>query len=84
MIKESILQWGHDDLSLMKGVTASSSKRVKPGTPASRRVLKHMKFDKRSGHFIPSERKKLNRMQITVKVDEQNFRVLHEMLGHRL
>ena len=21
-------------------------------------------------------------MQITVKVDEQNFRVLHEMLGH--
>ena len=65
MIKESILQWGHDDLSLMKGVTASSSKRVKPGTPASRRVLKHMKFDKRSGHFIPSERKKLNRIQIT-------------------
>ena len=42
-----------------------------------------MKYDKISGHFIPSEsRKKLNRMQITVKVDEQNFRVLHEMLGH--
>ena len=29
-----------------------------------------------------SEQKKLNRMQITVKVDEQNFRVLHEMMGH--
>ena len=65
-IKEIILQWEHGDLSLIKGVTATSNKRVKPGTPSSRRVLKYMKHDKRSGHFIPSEMKKLNRMQIRI------------------
>ena len=81
-VKESILQWGRVDLSLIKGVKATRNKRVKSGTPASRRVLKHMKYDKRSGQLIPSERKKLNRIQITENVDEQNFRVLHQMLGH--
>ena len=48
-IKESILQWGRVDLSLIKGVKATRNKRVKSGTPASRRVLEHMKYDKRSG-----------------------------------
>ena len=36
-IKKSILQWGHRDLSLIKGVTAARNKRVKPGTPVNRR-----------------------------------------------
>ena len=56
---------GHGDISLIKGVTATSSKRVKFGTPSSRRLLKHMKYDKRSGHFVCSKRNKLIRMHIT-------------------
>ena len=53
-IQVSILQWGHGDLSLIKGVTATSHKRVKPGTPASRRVLNikahEVRQEKRSLH----------------------------------
>ena len=74
--------WGHGDLSLIKGVTAASKGKVKPGVPLSRRVLKHMRFDKSTGQFVPNNRKKQNRMKVTVRVDEKNFRVLHEMLNH--
>ena len=41
-----------------------------------------MNYKKNSGHFVPGDRKKLNRMQVTVKVDEKNFKVLHGMLEH--
>ena len=54
-VKEDFMQWGHGDLSLIKGVTAASNRKVKPGTPTSRRVLKHMRYDKESGHFVPSK-----------------------------
>ena len=76
------MQWGHGDLSLIKGVTAASKGKVKPGVPSSRRGLKHIKYDKSTGQFVPNNRKKKNRMQVTVKVDEKNFKVLHEMLNH--
>ena len=81
-VREDNMQSGHEDLSLIKGVTAASKDKVKPGVPSSRRVLKHMKYDKSTGQFIPNNRKKKNRVQVTVKVDEKNFRILHEMLNH--
>ena len=81
-VREDTMLWGHGNLSLIKGVTAASKGKVKPGVPLSRRVLKHMRFDKSTGQFVPNNRKKQNRMKVTVKVDEKNFKVLHEMLNH--
>ena len=81
-VKEDTMLWGHGDLSLISGVTAASKGKVKPGVPASRRVMKHMRYDKNSGQFVPNKRKKQNRVQVTVKVDEKNFKVLHGMLHH--
>ena len=45
-------------------------------------VLKHMRYDKTSGHFMPIEsRRKQNHMMVRYKVDEANHRVLQEMLN---
>jgi hypothetical protein len=39
-------------------------------------------FWSRSGHFVPSEQKKLNRRKISVEVDRVNLTTLKEMLDH--
>jgi hypothetical protein len=56
------MEWGHGDLSRIKGIIVNGDSKCKSGVPASRRVLKHMRYDKKSEHFVPSQHKKLNRM----------------------
>ena len=41
-----------------------------------------MRYDKKTGHYVPSQHKKLNRMRVQVKVDRVNLTTLREMLDH--
>ena len=82
MTKESVMQWSIGDLSLIKGVFVNGEDDRKTGINQVRRVLKHMRYDKQSGNFVPSNQKKLNRMSVSLKVDQRNHTVLWEMLDH--
>jgi hypothetical protein len=41
-----------------------------------------MRYDKNSGHFMPTEKRKLNCMVVGYKVDHDNHRTLKEMLNN--
>ena len=71
------MEWGGGDLSLIKGVIVQGEDPRKQRNQRSRRVLKHMRYDERSGHFMPIEsRRKQNCMMVRYKVDDANHRVL--------
>jgi hypothetical protein len=80
--KEEVMKWDHGDLSLIKGITVDSTFQKKSGKPSNRRVLKHMRFDKKSGQFVPSQQRKLNRLSVSVKLDQDNLSILRKMLDH--
>ena len=40
------------------------------------RKLHHLKFDETSGHFVPTERRKQNRMMATYSVDKEHYKNL--------
>ena len=77
--KESVMQWSIGDLSLIKGAYVNGVDDRKTGINQNRRVLKHMRYDHHSGNFVPSNQKKLNRMSVSLKVDQRNHTVLWEM-----
>ena len=76
------MEWTHGDLSLIKGISVNGDAKNKPGVPANRRVLKHMRYDKKTGHYVPSQHKKLNRMRVRVEVDRVSITTLREVLDH--
>jgi hypothetical protein len=41
-----------------------------------------MRYDKKTGHYVPSQHKKLNRMRVRVEVDRVNLTTLWEVLDH--
>ena len=43
--------------------------------------LRHMKFDKASGHFVPTEKRRQNRVMATYAVDKEQYRNLSTMLN---
>ena len=47
---------------------------------SSRRVLNFMRFDRDSGHFVPTEKRKQNHVTVGYKVDAYNHRILQGML----
>ena len=53
---------------------------TKTGINQNRRVLKHMRYDRQSGTFVTSNQKKLNRMSVSLKVEQNKHMVLREML----
>ena len=40
-----------------------------------------MRYDRDSGHFVPMEKRKQNRVVVGYKVDSDNHRILQEMLA---
>ena len=54
------MQWDSGDLSLTKGVMMQEEAARGHASQRSRRVLKHMRYDKDSGHFVPTEKRKQN------------------------
>ena len=77
-----VMQWDSGDLSLIKGVIVQGEAARGAANQRSRRVLKHMRYDKNSGHFVPTEKRKLNRMVVGYQVNQDNHRVLQEMLNN--
>jgi hypothetical protein len=41
-----------------------------------------MCYDKKTGHYVPSQHKKLNRMKVLMEVDRVSLTTLREMLDH--
>ena len=81
-VMKKVMEWTHGDLSLIKGISVNGDAKNKPGVPANRRVLKHMRYDKKTGQYVPSQHKKLNRMRVQVKVDRVNLTTFREVLDH--
>ena len=46
------MQWDSGDLSLIKGVMVQGEAARGHANQRSRRVLKHMRYDRDSGHFV--------------------------------
>jgi hypothetical protein len=75
-----VMQWDSGDLSLIEGVLVQGEAARGAANQKHRRVLKHMRYDKDSGHFVPTEKKKLNRV-VGYEVDHDKHRTLREMLN---
>ena len=75
------MQWDSGDLSLIKGVIMQGEAARGTAKQEHSRVLKHMRFDKDSGHFVPTEKRKLNRVVVGYEVDHDNHRTLRKMLN---
>ena len=67
------MQWDSGDLSLIKGVLLQEEAPGRAANQKHRSVLKHMRYDKDSGHFMSTE---------GYKVDHDNHRTLQEMLNN--
>ena len=50
------MQWDSGDLSLINGVMLQGEVARGHANQRSRRVLKHMRYDQSSGHFVPTEK----------------------------
>ena len=76
------MQWDRNsgDLTLIKGIHVQGRAARGAVNQEHRMVLKHMRFDRASGHFVPTEKRKLNRVVVGYEVDNDNHRVLREML----
>ena len=76
------MPWDSGDLSRIKGMLWQGNAAKGAVNQENRRVLKHMRFDKVSGNFVPTENRKMNRVVVGYEVDLANHRVLKEMLNH--
>jgi hypothetical protein len=70
------------ELSLLKGVLWQGNAAKGAVNKEHRRVLKHMRFDKVSGNFVPIEKRKINHVMVSYEVDHSNHKALKEMLNH--
>jgi hypothetical protein len=62
------------DLSLIKGVMVQGE-----AASGTRRVLKHMRYDRDIVHFVPTEKRKQNCVVVGYKADTDKHRILQEM-----
>jgi hypothetical protein len=76
------MPWDSGELSLLKGVLWQRKSAKGSVNHKHRRVLKHMRFDKVSGNFVPTEKRKINRVMVRYEVDHSNHKVPKEMLAH--
>ena len=76
------MPWDSEDLSRIKGMLWQGNAAKGAVNQENRRVLKHMRFDKVSGNFVPTEKMKMNRVTVSYEVDHSNHKVLKEMLDH--
>jgi hypothetical protein len=76
------MPWDSGELSLLKGVLWQGKVAKGAINQEHRRVLKHMRFDKVSGNFVPTEKRKMNRVMVSYDIDHSNHKVLKEMLNH--
>ena len=77
-----VMQWDSGDLSLIKGIMMQGEAARGQSNQSSRMVLKHMRYDRESGHFVPTEKRKQNRVEVGYTVDRDNHRILQEMLNN--
>ena len=77
-----VMQWDSGDLSLIKGIMMQGEAARGQSNQSSRMVLKHMRYDRESGHFVPTEKRKQNRVEVGYTVDRDNHRILQEMLDN--
>jgi hypothetical protein len=77
-----VMQWDSGDLSLIKGVLVQGEAVRGHTNLRSRRVLMHMRYNKDSGHFMPTEKRKQNRVVVGYHVDADKHRILQEMLNN--
>ena len=75
-----VMQWDSGDLSLIKGIMMQGEDARGHAFNRTRRVLKHMRYDKDSGHFVATEKRKQNRVTVGYQVDADNHRILKGML----
>ena len=74
------MQWDSGDLSLIKGVMMQVEDARRHAFKRSSGVLKHMRYDKDSGHFVPTEKKKQNPVTGGYQVGADNQGILQGML----
>ena len=77
-----VMQWDSGDLSLIKEIMMQGEAARGQSNQSSRMVLKHMRYDRESGHFVPTEKRKQNRVEVGYTVDRDNHRILQEMLNN--